>query len=181
MPEVNTPVDPVVVDPPAPPAEPAQTGADQNYIEIIKRMRETMVSREEHDRVLADNRSLVEALVEGRQIDLGEDVSEPVDVSALRKDLFSEESDLSNLDYAERMLALRSALMENGEPDPFLPIGQVEITQHEIDTAQKVADALQSCVDYAQGDSSIFTSELMRITREDAMLRARNNSKTGRR
>ena len=53
--------------------------------------------------------------------------------------------------------------MAEGKPDPFLPIGeQIMPTDQDIQTAQKVADVLQECVDYAEGDSAVFTNELQR-------------------
>ena len=38
----------------------------------------------------------------------------------------------------------------------------------DYEAAQRVADALQSCVEVADGDSEIFTRELMRITNDVA-------------
>jgi hypothetical protein len=35
-------------------------------------------------------------------------------------------------------------------------------TDEDVRTAQKVADVLQECVDYAEGDSAVFTNELQR-------------------
>ena len=35
-------------------------------------------------------------------------------------------------------------------------------TDDDIKTAEKVANVLQECVDYAEGDSAVFTNELQR-------------------
>ena len=62
-------------------------------------------------------------------------------------------------------MELRKQLIAKGEPDPFLPVGQqIQPTDFDIQTADKVASVLQECVDYADGDSEVFTNELMRRT-----------------
>ena len=62
-------------------------------------------------------------------------------------------------------LKLRSALIAMGEPDPFLPCGEKTLpTDADVATAERVANVLQECVDIAEGDSQIFTNELMRRT-----------------
>ena len=35
-------------------------------------------------------------------------------------------------------------------------------TDDDVKTAEKVAQVLQECVDYAEGDSAVFTNELQR-------------------
>lgn len=92
---------------------------------------------------------------------------QPVDISKLKHELF--DSELSNLDYATKALELRKAVMDNGGQDPFLPSGHnVVPTDEDIEAANRVADALQHCIDTADGDSAIFTNELYRITVDTA-------------
>lgn len=55
--------------------------------------------------------------------------------------------------------------MAEGKPDPFLPVGnQIAPTDDDIAAAERVAKVLQECVDYADGDSAVFTNELQRRT-----------------
>ena len=57
--------------------------------------------------------------------------------------------------------------MAKGEPDPFLPYGkQISPTRQDEETAAKVAQIYQECIDYAEGDSEVFTNELQRRTRD---------------
>ena len=73
-------------------------------------------------------------------------------------------------------MKLREALLEKGEKDPFLPYGKNIIpTDEDIATADRVARVLQECVDYADGDSDIFTNELQRITVDTAPQRKQIN------
>lgn len=134
-----------------------------DYIEAINEMKQNSVDKKLYVKLQAENKKLLNALVEGKQIDVPKE--EPVNINDLRKKLFTEE--LNNLEYIDTTLKLRDALMEKGEPDPFLPYGdKVNLTQDTIDRAQHTADVLQECVEFADGDSGIFTAELQRRTIE---------------
>ena len=94
---------------------------------------------------------------------------EPVDIDGLRKELFSGEKDLTNLEYAKKALELRNALIERDGVDIFVGRGsKLTPTDDDYEAAQRVADGFQQCIDVAQGDSEIFTRELMRITEDVA-------------
>lgn len=134
-----------------------------NYIEAIKEMKANSVDKAAYDKLKEENKQLLDALINGGQV-TQELQKEPVDIDSLRKRLFSGEAELSNLDYMKTALELREALLDQGSPDPFLPYGQnIVPTDEDIETADRVADAIKSCIDYADGDSEIFTNELQRI------------------
>ena len=133
-----------------------------DYIAAIKELKENSVDRQKYDALKADNKRLVEALVNGQTIETNS--KPPVDIQALRNELFKNENQ-TNLQYVENALKLRNALIESGEPDPFIPQGsKVIATSEDISAAQRVADVLQECIDYAEGDSQVFTNELQRRT-----------------
>ena len=68
--------------------------------------------------------------------------------------------------------------MDDGGIDPFLPIGnRISPTKEDIETANRVAEAFQSCIDYAEGDSQLFTQELQRITNDIPMSSMINNKR----
>lgn len=134
-----------------------------NYIEAIKEMKANSVDKAAYDKLKEENKQLLDALINGGQV-TQETTKEPVNIDSLRKKLFSGEAELSNLDYMKTALELREALLDQGSPDPFLPYGQnIVPTDEDIETADRVADAIKSCIDYADGDSEIFTNELQRI------------------
>ena len=136
-----------------------------DYIEAIKEMKQNSVSRESYDKLKSENKQLLDALVQGKEIELPKE--EKVDVNELRKKLFNKDAYLSNLEYVDTALKLRKALIENGERDPFLPYGnRVDTTAEHYAKAETVANVLQECVDFADGDSGIFTAELQRRTKE---------------
>lgn len=152
-----------------------QTGSEvdnSSYIEAIKEMKNNYVPREKLTKLESENKQLLEALVNGKEIEVKE--KDPVDVNELRKKLFDKDAQLSNLDYVQTALELRAALLEQGERDPFLPYGdKVQLTAEHYDKAAMVAEALQECVDFAEGDSGIFTAELQRRTKDSMPYRKR--------
>ena len=88
-----------------------------------------------------------------------------MNINNLRKKLFGKGNNLNNLEYCDTALQLRDALIENGDKDPFLPFGHnVIATESDIETANRVANVMRECIDYAEGDSDIFTNELQRRT-----------------
>jgi hypothetical protein len=146
--------------------------AEVDYVEAINQLKQNTVSKESYAKLRTENKRLMEALINGEQIEA--EKSTPVDLKALREKLFDPNAQLSNLEYVESALKLRSELIERGERDPFLPIGShVRETAEMYERAQNVADVLQECVDLAQGDSGIFTAQLQRKIKDPAMYRGR--------
>lgn len=147
---------------------------DENvdYLEAINTLKETTVPKEQYSKLKEENKRLLDALVSGEQIEV--ETETPVDVAELRKSLFNGDKELSNLEYVTKALELRKALIDKGERDPFLPVGnQITDTAEMISKAQNVADVLQECVDFAQGDSGIFTAQLQRILKDPLPRRGR--------
>lgn len=141
----------------------------QDYLAAIKELKQNSVDRSEYDKLRAENKKLIDAVVNGQP---GQE--EPVvskhskeQIDDLRNDLFNSPRELNNLEYVTKAMELREALMENGEPDPFLPVGkQISPTRDDIEGAEKVAQVYRECIEYAEGDSEVFTNELMRRTRD---------------
>lgn len=139
-----------------------------NYIEAIKEIKANSVSKQAYDKLREENKQLLDSLINGKEIELPKQ-KEPVDINKIRATLFDENRPLSNLDYVSNALKLRDELLEKGERDPFLPYGQnISPTDEDITKAERVATVMKECVEYADGDSELFTNELMRRT-NDAM------------
>lgn len=141
----------------------------QDYIAAIKELKQNSVDRSEYDRLRAENKKLIDAVVNGQP---GQEEQVVVkhskeQIDDLRNDLFNSPRELNNLEFITKTMELREALMENGEPDPFLPVGkQISPTRDDIEGAEKVAQVYKECIEYAEGDSEVFTNELMRRTRD---------------
>ena len=146
-----------------------------DYIEAIKEMKQNSVSKEAYEKLKAENKQLLDSIINGTELDAKYKKEEPIDIKQLRKDLFARDAqEMSNLDYISNALKLRDALIEKGEKDPFLPAGEKIIpTEEDITTANRVASILKDCVEYADGDSALFTSELQRVTIDSSPMRRR--------
>ena len=141
----------------------------QDYLAAIKELKEKSVDRSEYDKLRAENKKLIDAVVNGQPGQEEPAVSKhsKEQIDELRNDLFNSPRELNNLEYITKAMELREALMENGEPDPFLPVGkQISPTRDALEGAEKVAQVYRECIDYAEGDSEVFTNELMRRTRD---------------
>ena len=141
----------------------------QDYLAAIKELKQNSVDRSEYDKLRAENKRLIDAVVNGQP---GQEEQVVVkhskeQIDDLRNELFNSPRELNNLEYVTKAMELREALMENGEPDPFLPVGkQISPTRDDLEGAEKVAQVYKECIDYAEGDSEVFTNELMRRTRD---------------
>lgn len=138
-----------------------------DYIDQIKKLKESSVSKDDYNKLKADNKKLIDALANGTQLEgkVEPKIDAVENINNLRKKLFSKESNLNNLDYCKTAVELRDALIEKGERDPFLPFGHnVVATDSDHETANRVATVMKECIDYADGDSDIFTNELQRRT-----------------
>lgn len=104
---------------------------------------------------LEANKKLQNEIINGGYESSTEEKETPVDVDALRKDLFTK--DLSNLDYCTKALQLRDALINQGENDPFLPIGEkIQPTEDDIRCANKVAEGLKKMIEDSEGSPEAF-------------------------
>lgn len=130
-----------------------------DYLAAINELKANSVDRQKYEELKAENKKLLDSIVNGTEVALPRD--EKKSIEELRANYLKE--DQSNLDYISNALKLREALMAEGKPDPFLPLGeQILPTDEDVATANKVANVLQECVDYADGDSNVFTNELQR-------------------
>lgn len=130
-----------------------------DYLAAINELKQNSVDRSKYEELRAENKKLLDSIVNGTEV--AQPVEEKKSVEELRANYLKE--DQTNLEYITNALKLREALMAEGKPDPFLPIGeQILPTDEDVATANKVASVLQECVDYAEGDSNVFTNELQR-------------------
>ena len=141
-----------------------------SYIEAINSIKENSVPKDDFLKLKAENRKLLNSLANGDYIRQEEPVIK-ADVEALRKELFNREADFTNLDYVSKALELRNAVLEQNGVDVFVPSGAKYVpTEEDYRAAERVADVFQQCIDYANGDSQVFTNELMRRTVDTSVM-----------
>lgn len=144
------------------------TPMQEDYLEQINNLKQSTVDKTKYDALLAENKKLLKSIVDGTAVETKTESKESI--NEIRKKLFSVDNDMSNLEYATNALELRRQLIEQGSPDPFLPNSkQFNPTTDDINAANRVANVLQECIDYADGNSSVFTAELQRRTIDVAL------------
>ena len=144
-----------------------------NYIEAIKEIKTNSVPKADYDKVVAENKQLLDSLVNGEP-GPKEEVKEDINVDELKKDLL--EKPMTNMEYIEKALKLRNELIEKEGIDIFVGSGKKYVpTNEDYETAQKVADVFQSCLDVAQGNPEVFNRELERVTIDAAPKSGINN------
>ena len=145
-----------------------ETGAvddpQQDYLEAIKNLKQNTVDKAKYEQSEAERKRLLNMVVNGQTVDVPEEPKHR-EINVIRNELFNKEH--NNLDYIKLSLELRNALIAEGQPDPFLPYGrQISPTREDEEIAEKVAQVYQECVEFAEGDSELFTNELMRRTKD---------------
>lgn len=145
---------------------------NSDYLDAINDLKQNTVSKEAYAKLKEDNKRLLDALVNGDQIEAETETT--VDVDELRSRLFGGKEELNNLEFVSHALKLRQACIDKGERSPFLPVGDhVTITSDMLAKEQRVADVLQDCVDFADGDSGVFTAQLQRCIKDTPLRRGR--------
>lgn len=141
------------------------TDTSLDYIEAIKTLKETTVDKSAYDSLRAENKKLLQSLVNGETIEPQNKVLSE-DIDTLRKRVLTDDS-LTNLEYWDNVLKLRSALLKRGDEDPFVPQGnKVAATAADYATAEKVATIMQEMVDNSEGDPNVFLNEFQRRVKD---------------
>ena len=140
-------------------------GNETDYIAEIQKLKANTVSIDDYNRLKADNKKLINALATGETLGSTEPSNPEKNINDLRNKLLKNGSNLNNLEYVQTAVELRDALIAQGQKDPFLPYGEgVLPTAEDVECANRVANIYKECIDYADGDPDIFTSELQRRT-----------------
>lgn len=156
---------------PIEPAE-AQMSASQ-YVDAIRKLKATTVSRDAYEKLMEENSKLVDGLLNNTSAPSEAEVTVDVEarqkrIDELREVLYAQKSSKNELDYMTKTLELRDLLIEAGEPDPFVPAGhRYTPTQEDIIAAERSAQCFKSCIDYANGDSRLFVQEVQRHIAND--------------
>lgn len=157
-----------------------------NNVELakaLKEARENSVSKEQYDRVVAENKALVSEIINGEGAGSGQVSPEDnkPSIEELREELYGPKcSSLSNLEYWEKTLALRDAVIEKEGVDPFLPIGsKISPEASDVEAANRVAEVVKECIEEAEGNSDVFTALLQSKTKDDSVAMTMHLKKLG--
>ena len=147
--------------------EETQVNDNQFYIDQLKELKMNSVSRDEYNKVLKDNQNLFAQLRDGFVPQTTVEAEAPkVDIDGLRRELYGNQdgADMTNLEYIEKTLKLRDAIIEQGGKDPFLPFGHDTIpTAADYERAERVANGLKQLVEDSEGDPAVFRAGYDRL------------------
>lgn len=134
---------------------------ENNYIEQIKKLKETTVDRSAYEKVIAENKQLTQALVDGNYATAAKVAEPDVSVEDLAKGFLT--GNHTNLEYISNALKYRQAVLDKYGEDVFVSQDPTR-TPSEADyaAARRIAETLQGIVDYANGNADVFQSELQR-------------------
>ena len=149
-----------------------QSNDSVDYIAAINEMKQNSVSRQQYEKLKQENKELLDTLINGGQV-VNQTVEPKKSIEEMRKELFSKEAadrGMTNLEFVTKSLELRDAIIESGGVDPFLPVGKgIELTRDDYEAAEFTAEQFRECIDIAQGNSEVFTNELMRRTVDNSL------------
>lgn len=161
-----------------PQQQPEVNPEDKTLLEAYNDLKENSVSKKEYDRVLKRNEDLTQALIQNDKLDKDDKPKESnMDkIKRLTNELYSDKrEDMTNLDYCQKTVELRDAIIEEGGRDPFLPTsGENKDSYANQQTAEKVANGLKQMVKDADGSPEAFNA-LYQARVEDVAVPKRNN------
>lgn len=143
-----------------------EENSNQHYIDAIQELQRTTVSKERYNKLVEENKNLLQSLVDGSQIaTVVESTESKKSLDELRNELFRPKKELTNLEFIEKSLELRDRVLEETGEDCFVSAGHhVTPSAESYEAAQRIADIYRECIEYANGNSDIFTQELQRRT-----------------
>ena len=133
-----------------------------DYVKALSNLKASTVDKKEYDKLVQEKQTLIKALAEGETVSSeNAQGDKKVDLTELRKKIFNADESMTNAEYVENVLKLRSAIIAEGGLDPFLPSGEkIQPDVNDIKGASKVAEALQDCLDSSRGDDGKVDPEL---------------------
>lgn len=140
--------------------------ADIDMVAAYEELRNNSVSKAEHEKVVAENRRLVQSLINGGSMKQ-EETPREIDVAGIEKKLTNHSYRFKGIEGFQAMLDLREADLAAGKVDPFIPLTNRSPSEADFEAAANRAAIYQECIDLAEGNDKIFVQELSRRIRED--------------
>ena len=158
--------------------QPEESGNEEKYIKAIKELRVTTVPKDKYEKLEGENKLLLEALIDGKEIpgvvpgSADQKTDKAKRIQELRGDLFGlNRKDMSNLETAKSLMELRRLVIEETGVDPVIS-PMKNPTPEDVKAADDACDLIESCIEQADGDSAVFTAILQSHMQDDKLLAA---------
>lgn len=134
------------------------------YIETINKLKANSVSKDEYLKLRNENKQLLDALASNQVVEV---TAEPKrDITEVRKELFTNHSNLSNRQICQDMMELYDYELENRGVNIFMPTDPQYIpTQDDITQVDNMVRGMKSALETANGNDLIFNQEIERLTK----------------
>lgn len=153
----------------------AQTNTDngaQQYIDAIREIQKNSVSRDKYNKLEAENKQLLDTLVNGGTIEQV-NVEPEVTTDDLRKSIGNaDKSKMNSYTFIKTALELRDRVMAETGDDIFAKDSSYE----SLAKAQRTAAVYQECLDQANGDAAEFVKIFKDRLVESPMAAINNNN-----
>lgn len=142
---------------------------NEQYIEAIRDLKANTVSKERYNKLMEENKNLLNSLVNGEQVAAATPETPKTPIQDLVKEMRGK--NISDISFIEKALEFRERVLEETGEDCFVSRGHnITPTQESYIAAQKTADIYRECLDYANGDNKVFINELQRRMPADSPL-----------
>lgn len=136
----------------------------EEILQEVKEMKANSVPKDQYERVLAERNKLVKAAIDERLPEKKEEKPGRPDIKTLKKELYGPDSHLTNMDYIQKTLQLRDAIIEEGGVDPFLP---AEPSEEDRIEADKTARFFKENLEQANGSPEVFQALIQARSKDD--------------
>ena len=153
--------------------EEVEVNETQKYIDTINELKRNSVPRSEYDKIRNENKTLLEAIVNGKTFDTSSTEEEvKPSIEDLRQKAYGPGCEkLNDLEYVKTVCDLRDALLEETGVDYMAPTGsQYSADFNDKAAANKLYKGFRHCIDVADGDNLIFIQEMNRITNDTGVI-----------
>lgn len=144
-------------------SESGNEGMDTSqYISAINEMRNNSVSRDKYNKLKEDNRQLLDALINGGQIEVPtaeEKKSAQELVNEFRELAGRKKGKPMDVEFSEKLIEMRDAFLEETGEDLFLPSNPTDV---DYKNAQDVEAFFRTCLEAADGNNDVFEREMSR-------------------
>ena len=153
-----------------------EVNENQQYIDAIRDLKANSVSKERYNKLVEENKNLLNSLVNGEQIAAAIPEAPKRSSLDIAKEMKDKKSMNFDIEFMEKALEFRERVLEETGEDCFVSKGHnVKPTQESYIKAQRDADIYRECLEYANGDNKVFINEVQRRMGESPIANIRNN------
>ena len=138
-----------------------QENGNDNDLDLLaeyKNLKENSVSKEEYQKQVEKNKLLMRQIINGGGTK-GES-EDTVNVEELKKKIFENPEDMTDLDFWKNTLALRKERLKEGV-DIFLPKGKkTRYSSSDKESANHVAEVIEQLIEDSEGSPQVFKALL---------------------